>query len=343
MSGDKQLIDAYKHKRDLYATMAAKIHGNDYWDNMETYEDGTPNPEGKKRRGAVKTLVLAILYGMGADSLAVDLNIKKEEAQKLIDDFYKGYPTVKDFIDRSKKFAHQYGYVQGILGRRRRLPEVNLPKYTITHNSATSLFNPLLFTDNVSSKREDEIVKKYRDALDKSKNWKDSKDIIESAKKDNVSIVSNGGYIARAERQCVNSIIQGGAATITKMAMINAYNDMELRSLGFRMLICVHDEIIGECPTENSERVAKRLEEVMIGSAAKVCSVPMKVDSYQTKRWYSDDFFNYIHAMYLKDIDGGVPKEQEIADIERKFRMINKDILLSMCNGNFDVKNCANI
>ena len=115
MSGDKQLIDAYKHKRDLYATMAAKIHGNDYWDNMETYEDGTPNPEGKKRRSAIKKLVLAILYGMGADSLSIDLNISKEEAQKLIDDFYAGYPTVYKFIEGNKESVHKYGYVKGIL------------------------------------------------------------------------------------------------------------------------------------------------------------------------------------------------------------------------------------
>ena len=58
MSGDEQLIEAYNNKRDLYATVAAKINGNDYWDNMEVHEDGTPNPDGKKRRGAVKTLVL---------------------------------------------------------------------------------------------------------------------------------------------------------------------------------------------------------------------------------------------------------------------------------------------
>ena len=58
MSGDKQLIEAYNNKRDLYATIAAKIYKNDYWDNMEVHEDGTPNPEGKKRRGSAKTLVL---------------------------------------------------------------------------------------------------------------------------------------------------------------------------------------------------------------------------------------------------------------------------------------------
>ena len=38
--------------------MAAQVYGNDYWDNMEHLEDGTANPDGKKRRSSVKSLVL---------------------------------------------------------------------------------------------------------------------------------------------------------------------------------------------------------------------------------------------------------------------------------------------
>ena len=55
---DEQMIEAYKNKKDLYATMASQSYGNSYWDNMEHHEDGTPNPEGKKRRGSVKSIVL---------------------------------------------------------------------------------------------------------------------------------------------------------------------------------------------------------------------------------------------------------------------------------------------
>lgn len=281
MSGDEQLINAYKQKKDLYATMAAKIHHNDYWDNMESYQDGTPNPEGKKRRSAVKKLVLAILYGMGADSLAVDLSISKEEAQKLIDDFYAGYPTVHKFIEGNKESVHKYGYVKGILGRRRRLPDALLPKYTIKRvGGSANNFNPFLFTDNVSKLREDDLVKKYREKLNSTKGWREAQTIISDAKKDGVLITNNGGFISRAERQSSNAIIQGGAATITKLAMINVDTDKELRELGFKLLICVHDEIIGECPRENSGKVAERLSQVMVESAAKVCTVPMKCDCY---------------------------------------------------------------
>jgi len=52
------MINAYKNKQDLYATVASKVYNNDYWDNMESKEDGTPNPEGKKRRSYLKSVVL---------------------------------------------------------------------------------------------------------------------------------------------------------------------------------------------------------------------------------------------------------------------------------------------
>ena len=219
---------------------------------------------------------------MGADSLSIDLNISKEEAQKLIDDFYAGYPTVYKFIEGNKESVHKYGYVKGILGRRRRLPDALLPKYTIKRvGGTTNNFNPFLFTDNVSKLREDELVKKYREKLSATKGWREAQTIISDAKKDGVIITSNGGFISRAERQSTNAIIQGGAATITKLAMINVDSDKELKELGFRLLITVHDELIGECPNENSDKVAKRLSQVMIESAAKVCTVPMKCDCYK--------------------------------------------------------------
>lgn len=52
------MIDAYKNGRDLYATIAKGVYKNDYWDNMEHREDGSPNPEGKKRRSNCKSILL---------------------------------------------------------------------------------------------------------------------------------------------------------------------------------------------------------------------------------------------------------------------------------------------
>ena len=52
------MINAYKDNKDLYATIASGVYNNDYWDNMEFHQDGTPNPSGKKRRKNCKSLLL---------------------------------------------------------------------------------------------------------------------------------------------------------------------------------------------------------------------------------------------------------------------------------------------
>ena len=218
MSGDEQLIGAYNAGRDLYATMAATIHNNDYWDNMEHYEDGTPNPEGKKRRSAVKKLTLAILYGMGADSLGVDLNIPREDAQKLIDDFYSGYPVVKKFIDGNIETVHKIGYVEDVMGRRRRLPDAQLPKYTIKYKDGrNTTFNPIFGTDMISSKREDSTIKAYSEKLKNARGWREAKSISDEALKEGIVITNNSGFISRAERQSTNSRIQGCLTYDTKI------------------------------------------------------------------------------------------------------------------------------
>lgn len=58
LSGDDNMVNAYKEGKDLYATIATGIYKNTYWDNMEHFEDGTPNPAGKKRRSNCKSILL---------------------------------------------------------------------------------------------------------------------------------------------------------------------------------------------------------------------------------------------------------------------------------------------
>jgi hypothetical protein len=55
-----------------------------------------------------------------------------EEAQKIIDDFYGGFPKVKEWTDKTQSDAKQTDYVEDLWGRRRRLNDLLLPKYKIT-------------------------------------------------------------------------------------------------------------------------------------------------------------------------------------------------------------------
>lgn len=82
-----------------------------------------------------------------------------------------------------------------------------------------------------------------------------------------------------------NSRIQGSAADQTKIAMQLIGKNKELRDLGFRMLLVVHDEIIGECPKENVKEVAELFSSLMV-EAAKDLKVPSRCDVEITDRWY---------------------------------------------------------
>ena len=132
-------------------------------------------------------------------------------------------------------------------------------------------------------------MKFYEFKLKKTKWASQIRQIMNDAKKDGVNIRCNSNLIAEAERQSVNSIIQGGAATLTKLAMINIDNDEELNRLGFKLLITIHDEVLGECPKDNSEQVAKRLTQVMVDTAKPYMNVPMQCDAYNVKHWYFDE------------------------------------------------------
>ena len=133
----------------------------------------------------------------------------------------------------------------------------------------------------------------YLNKLDRLRGMKkraEKLNLIANAKKyDHIIIKDNGAKIADATRQCVNARIQGSAADLTKLAMIELHNNEELRELGFRMLIPVHDEIIAECPEKNAKRCAELLAQTMSRAAERVLEMPIKCDVEVTRAWYGEE------------------------------------------------------
>lgn len=239
------------------------------------------------------------MYGMGPASLAESINGTVQEAQKIIDDFYTGFPKVKKWIDETYTFARENGYVEDLWGRRRRLPDMQLPKYTITPiNGSSTEFNPILGCFGLYSNQSNPLIDVYRKKLDAARGKTAVDSITAAALKDGLTIRNNGYFISQAERQCVNSRVQGGAATMSKKAMINVYRDPVLRELGFKLMIAVHDELIGECPEENADKVADRLCDVMKHSALPECTVPFKCDPTIESSWYYTDYGDTLRAEY---------------------------------------------
>ena len=305
-SNDETMINSYKQNKDLYAMIASSVYHNNYEDNLEHYPDGSINVEGKKRRASCKSLLLGLMYGRGVASIAEQIHGTIEEAQEIIDNFYNEFPKVKQWMDDSVAFAKKNGYVTDLWGRHRRLPDIQLPKYEVKNldKSKLTTFNPFLnCADRVI---KDNKVEYYKELLEKVRNRKEYEKIKELALKENIEIKDNSGFIAQAERQCVNSRIQGSAASMTKQAMLDIYNDSLLRKLGFKLLISVHDELIGECPLDNREQVAARLSEVMKNAATSKCNVPFKCDAEISTCWYLPSYVAMVEEEFKEKIQSGM-------------------------------------
>lgn len=329
-SNDDTMIDAYKQNKDLYATIAAGVYKNDYWDNMEHRQDGSPNPEGKKRRSNCKSLLLGIMYGRGAPSIAEQIHSTVEEAQQIINDFYKQFPKVKEWTEKTEKDAKVTGYVEDLWGRRRRLPDILLPKYTVKSTKASTEFNPILYTLGKVNNSSAALVESYKKKLSKVKSRNDYQKIQQEAERDGIYIVDNGAFISQAERQCVNARIQGGAASMTKVCMRKVFNDEELNRLGAKLVLQIHDEVIVECPKQNAEAVMSRLTYVMKTSVADKVQVPFKCDGYIVNCWYEDDFGDILKQELQKLIESGTSKEESFSKLLKEHSELTSEQLTQL-------------
>ena len=97
----------------------------------------------------------------------------------------------------------------------------------------------------------------------------------------------SGQARALAERQAVNTLIQGSAADLIKFAMLAVFNDKELRRLKARLLLQIHDELIVEVPEDNAQAAAERLSALMVDTASWGIdlAVPLVADAGIGQNW----------------------------------------------------------
>ncbi|WP_244923412.1 DNA polymerase [Peribacillus butanolivorans] len=115
------LIKAFENGQDIHSTTAALISAGRFsYKDIEAGKDDEGSAEQKFRKQA-KIVNFGIVYGMGAGALADNLEINKKEAQKLIDDYFRGYPGIKRYMDEQHRLVKKQGYVTDIFGRKRRL------------------------------------------------------------------------------------------------------------------------------------------------------------------------------------------------------------------------------
>lgn len=290
--GDSQMYDTFMQGKDLYSEIASKAFHVPYEECLEFRPDGTTNSAGKERRSQAKKILLGVLYGRGIPSIAEQLDCTIEEAQTIKQSVFRGFPAIETFERDSLEMAKTKGFVTTVCGRKRRLPALQLPQYEFKWKNGTPPDDDLLnFTNEVDVDMgvPENLKVKYLNQLARCR-FNEKRNIFTRAnEQDSIWIIDNGGKIADAQRQCVNARIQGSAADLSKLAMIRVGTNKRLKELGFRLLIPVHDELIGECPKENMRECSELLAEIMSEAAEEIIEMPIKCDVSITERWYGDE------------------------------------------------------
>ncbi|MBT3028961.1 MAG: DNA polymerase I [Candidatus Thiodiazotropha sp. (ex Ctena orbiculata)] len=113
LSGDEGLLRAFSAGEDIHRATAAEV-----------FEEPLDRVTAEQRRSA-KAINFGLIYGMSAFGLARQLGIERGAAQEYVDLYFKRYPGVQAFMDRTRQLAHDQGYVETLFGRRLYLPDIN--------------------------------------------------------------------------------------------------------------------------------------------------------------------------------------------------------------------------
>jgi DNA polymerase-1 len=162
----------------------------------------------------------ALVYGKSAFTLAKDIGVSRSEAAAFIEAYFGRYKDVRGYIDDTLASARATGHVRTLLGRLRRLPDINSRNFQIR---------------------------------------------------------------AEAERQAVNAPVQGSAADLIKKAMIDLHRELRARSLGAKLILQIHDELLFEVPQAEAEATRALVKGTMEGALQ--LKVPLVVDARLGRSW----------------------------------------------------------
>jgi len=209
MAGDENLIEAYRQDRDIHRITASEVF-------HVPFDEVTP-----AQRRSAKAVNFGIVYGISSFGLSQDLGIGRREAEEYIKQYFKTYPGIREFLDRSVAQAKEKGYSLTMFGRRRPVPELS------------------------------------------SKNFAQR----------------NFG-----ERVAMNSPIQGTAADIIKIAMVNVDRRLKKENMKSKLILQIHDELLTEAVPEEADEVKRILDEEMCSAAE--LAVPLVVEMNSGYNWY---------------------------------------------------------
>ncbi|MGB7622234.1 MAG: DNA polymerase I [Terriglobia bacterium] len=208
LSEDAVLVDAFQRGEDIHARTAEEIFGV------------SPLMQTPDHRRQAKAINFGIVYGLSPFGLAQQLGISNADAKNYIEAYFTRYKGVKRFIERVLSETRKSGEVRTLLGRLRRIPDINSRNPTMR------------------------------------------------------------GF---AERTAINTPLQGTAADLIKLAMIQIDQQLLSQNLRAKMILQVHDELVFEVPENEIDSLRKLVKRGM--EHVYKLRVPLIVDISVGKNW----------------------------------------------------------
>ena len=208
LSGDEELIEAFKKGRDIHTHTASLVFG-------VSEKEVT-----SEMRSNAKAVNFGIVYGMSAFGLSKSLNIDPSSAQDFIESYFERYPKVRLYIEDKIEEVRESGYITTLFNRRRYVPYINS-----------------------SSIREQQ----------------------------------------QAERIAINTPVQGSAAELIKIAMINIYKRIKREGFSSMMILQVHDELVFEVSKKEFKKMHDLIRYEMENAVE--LKAPIKVTVKSGKNW----------------------------------------------------------
>ena len=201
MSKDEGLLEAFREGQDVHSKTASEV-----------FDVGIKDVTSDLRRNA-KAINFGLIYGISAFGLGKQLGISRNLAAEYMAMYFEKYPDVKKYMESTKEFASQNGYVETLFGRRLYLRDIN---------------------------------------------------------------ATNAMRRQASERAAINAPVQGTAADIMKIAMINMHKAIKTQKSEAKLILQVHDELILDTPKDEIDKIVSLITDSMMGAAN--LDVPLEID-----------------------------------------------------------------
>ncbi|MCY3596106.1 MAG: DNA polymerase I [Rhodospirillales bacterium] len=129
VAGIEPLREAFRDGADIHTLTAASV-----------FAVAVSEVDAEMRRRA-KTVNFGLIYGQSAFGLARQLGIPKGEAQGIIDAYFKQYPGIERYMETTKQFARDHGYIETMFGRRCHLPNIRARNFSARAGSERAAIN----------------------------------------------------------------------------------------------------------------------------------------------------------------------------------------------------------